>query len=638
MAATSAISPAARRAGSANLLYRRGGRWVGDTTDPAGILESLAMAGSFRQICGVAVVGCGGSGRAIAAALGRAGAEVVLSNRGRLRGERASRWLGMPLVDLALFSPSEFDMVINATTVGRSGTELPFAVEDLSAGTIVVDLVYSERPTPLAAAAAARGAEVIDGFEVLLIQTARQFEKMTGRTIPVDLLAGPLGRSGGPRPTSVPVPVRTGEPGRHRADRSPIGVSRDDPGPEPRTPRSRGSGLGTCAGAIRRPGRPIRPGCVFPRRGLRRPLPRRAARPGRPAVARRPRAGPRTTASYALDDDQGAGQGRHVARPLLGGARQLADAADRAWATIGRRPAGSRGSSNGARSGPPGAASRSRASRARSARFGTTVREVRRGLCRRRDQGLRDQRGRGALGDPAGEPPRAGRRPPLDAGGRRAPAPGLRPDRPQRPVRRVLVGPDRDARDGELPGPLRPTFIPAENRIGQPGQYLREGWQSRFSPHYGATFLGGAEAAYEYALDYIRVQGKAERPLRAAPRRDDGAQPGVRATSGSGTSPTSGRRAGSPRRDRRATAPATCSRRGRPTPSSTPCTPAGPAALIRPSPLERIYRDLSFYVRHDNSDHVLATIGREVLGQPHDGSFFNPPGKRSSGQPEPETE
>ena len=49
------------------------------------------------------------------------------------------------------------------------------------------------------------------------------------------------------------------------------------------------------------------------------------------------------------------------------------------------------------------------------------------------------------------------------------------------------------------------------------------------------------------------------------------------------------------------------------------------AGLIRPSPLERIYRDLSFYVLHDNADQVLATIGREILGQPHDASFFNPP-------------
>ena len=56
------------------------------------------------------------------------------------------------------------------------------------------------------------------------------------------------------------------------------------------------------------------------------------------------------------------------------------------------------------------------------------------------------------------------------------------------------------------------TFLPAENAIGRPGQYLRERWQACFSPHYGATFLGGAEAAYDYTRDYVRVQGKAHDP------------------------------------------------------------------------------------------------------------------------------
>jgi len=39
--------------------------------------------------------------------------------------------------------------------------------------------------------------------------------------------------------------------------------------------------------------------------------------------------------------------------------------------------------------------------------------------------------------------------------------------------------------------------------------------------------------------------------------------------------------------------------------------------------VERIYRDLSLYVRHDNADHVLATVGKQLLGNAHDQSFFN---------------
>jgi alkylation response protein AidB-like acyl-CoA dehydrogenase len=166
------------------------------------------------------------------------------------------------------------------------------------------------------------------------------------------------------------------------------------------------------------------------------------------------------------------------------------------------------------------------------------------------------------------------------------------------------------------------TFIPEENRIGEPGRYLREGWQSRFSPHYGATFLGGAEGAYEYALDYIRAQNKPGDPYvqhrvatmalnlesahlwlrRVADLWEAGRAAAAR---------SAGNRA---RYLLEAWATDTVQH------ALHAC---GARALIRPSPLERIYRDLSFYVRHDNSDQVLATIGREILDQPHDASFFN---------------
>ena len=47
----------------------------------------------------------------------------------------------------------------------------------------------------------------------------------------------------------------------------------------------------------------------------------------------------------------------------------------------------------------------------------------------------------------------------------------------------------------------------------------------------------------------------------------------------------------------------------------------GARSLVRPSPIERILRDLTFYLRHDNDDHILATIGRAALGETYDPSF-----------------
>jgi alkylation response protein AidB-like acyl-CoA dehydrogenase len=166
------------------------------------------------------------------------------------------------------------------------------------------------------------------------------------------------------------------------------------------------------------------------------------------------------------------------------------------------------------------------------------------------------------------------------------------------------------------------TFIPFENLIGQPGQYFRDEWQACFSPHYGATFLGGAEAAYEYALRHVKSQGKEDDPyvqhhVAAMELNNESSRLWLRNAAGLWQQ---GRRSDARSAGIRARyllerwsldtvdhALRTCGARG----------------LIRPSPLERIHRDLTFYVRHDNADSVLATIGREIFGRPHDSSFFN---------------
>lgn len=167
------------------------------------------------------------------------------------------------------------------------------------------------------------------------------------------------------------------------------------------------------------------------------------------------------------------------------------------------------------------------------------------------------------------------------------------------------------------------TFIPDCQVIGYPGQYLTEGWQTCFIPHYAATFLGAAEAAYDFALEYITSQRKSGDPyvqhhiaemsinvetahlwlkhiakLWETGRHDEARIAGSRG-----------------RHVIEHLAESTVRH----------CIKAcGARCLNRPSALERIYRDLSFYVRHDNDDHILATVGKSILGQPNDPSFYKP--------------
>lgn len=190
--------PVAERAGAANLVYRERGRWVADSSDPPGVLEALGRRGISCAGRRAAVVGCGGSGRAVAVALRDAGADVTLANRGRERGQWAANRLGLPLVPLASFSPSGFDLIVHATPVGRLGGDVPFDLDGIGGGAAIVDLVYAEGTTLLTASARASGAMVVDGREVLMIQVMRQFARMTGCAMPESLAADLVGQGPGP--------------------------------------------------------------------------------------------------------------------------------------------------------------------------------------------------------------------------------------------------------------------------------------------------------------------------------------------------------------------------------------------------------------------------------------------------------
>ncbi|MFJ1617214.1 acyl-CoA dehydrogenase family protein [Streptomyces sp. NPDC088251] len=167
------------------------------------------------------------------------------------------------------------------------------------------------------------------------------------------------------------------------------------------------------------------------------------------------------------------------------------------------------------------------------------------------------------------------------------------------------------------------TFVPREHLIGRPGAYFEGHWQTAFIPHYAASFLGGALAANEYGLGYLIRQGK-------------GGDPHVQQRVGSMAVNIDTARlwlrhvAGLWDEGRVEEARIAGSRAWHVIEHLAEETvhhvirACGARSLIRPSPVERILRDLTFYELHDNDDHVLATIGQAVLGEQHDPSFHRP--------------
>ena len=175
------VSGMVRQTEAANILVRNNGWWQADTTDPDVVYGVEVKA---RR---AAVIGCGGAGRAIAAALVASGAGVTLINRGAERGEHAAALLGLPYVPLREFDAEGYDIVVNATPVGRDTDEVPFQIEQLNDDAVVIDLVYGARPTPLVGTTRARHQVAIDGRDVLVTQVCRQFQLMTGKEMPVTL-------------------------------------------------------------------------------------------------------------------------------------------------------------------------------------------------------------------------------------------------------------------------------------------------------------------------------------------------------------------------------------------------------------------------------------------------------------------
>jgi shikimate dehydrogenase len=178
-------TPTAREIGAANTLTFEGGRILADNTDAPGLIAALPEGYSVRDRA-VLVLGAGGSARAVVWALLRAGAaDVAVWNRTAERAARLAEELGARAVE----APGRFDVLVNCTSVGlhdpaATFKALPLDADSLSAGSLVVDLVYRPGGTRLLEAARTRGASVVDGLEILVAQGAASFERWTGKTAP----------------------------------------------------------------------------------------------------------------------------------------------------------------------------------------------------------------------------------------------------------------------------------------------------------------------------------------------------------------------------------------------------------------------------------------------------------------------
>jgi shikimate dehydrogenase len=177
-------SEAARAIGAANTLsFEADGAIAAENTDAPGLLAALPVSPAGKSCL---VLGAGGAGRAAAWALREAGAaDVAIWNRTPERAEALAAELGVR----AVTTPDPAEIVVNCTSVGLQDPDatfkaLPLRADSLSAGSLVVDMVYRAGGTRFLEAARTRGAAVVDGLEILVAQGAASFERWTGLVAP----------------------------------------------------------------------------------------------------------------------------------------------------------------------------------------------------------------------------------------------------------------------------------------------------------------------------------------------------------------------------------------------------------------------------------------------------------------------
>jgi shikimate dehydrogenase len=184
-----AVDETAARIGAVNTIVNNQGRLIGYNTDCAGALEALRTRTSIKDKS-VALIGAGGTARAIGFGLVAAGGQVTILNRTRVSGERLAADLQAQFLPLDKWAANHYEILINTTPVGMhpETDATPIPKEDLSKDMVVMDIVYNPLETRFLKDAVASGCRIINGVDMFVFQGAQQFELWTGRKAPVEAM------------------------------------------------------------------------------------------------------------------------------------------------------------------------------------------------------------------------------------------------------------------------------------------------------------------------------------------------------------------------------------------------------------------------------------------------------------------
>jgi len=164
------LSAEAEQIGAVNTIKISDSRLIGHNTDIYGFEKSLKplLKNHHKQAL---VLGTGGAAKAVTFVLNKLGIEYHFVSRNPIQREFDYHHASSVLDD--------FNLVINTTPLGtypKTSEIPPLALDKVSENHLFYDLIYNPPETAWLKAAAQRGAQVKNGYEMLVLQAEKAWE------------------------------------------------------------------------------------------------------------------------------------------------------------------------------------------------------------------------------------------------------------------------------------------------------------------------------------------------------------------------------------------------------------------------------------------------------------------------------
>ena len=182
--------------GAVNTVSNNDGVFKGYNTDMDGFLDPFKKKNLNIADTKILLLGAGGAARAIVAGFAKEKANsITIANRTLENANTLSEFakkLGLDANAIKMENVNEsakdYDIIVNATSIGLKNEPSPISLEGINEKTIVYDIVYMPMNTDFIKQAKEKNAIVIFGYEMLLGQAVRAFEIWHGMEAPYNAM------------------------------------------------------------------------------------------------------------------------------------------------------------------------------------------------------------------------------------------------------------------------------------------------------------------------------------------------------------------------------------------------------------------------------------------------------------------